>query len=92
MENSLYASPTDMGVNMPGFAIVDNGCGYRGFSTEIIRRYYQMILDFKQSVSESAIKKNRPLMNDLGITPLDRKKQLFAVCAKVESTKRTSLL
>ena len=42
---SPYASPTDMGVNMVGFAIVDNdAAGLKLPQQEIIRRYYQTIL------------------------------------------------
>ena len=44
---SPYASPTDMGVNMVGFAIVDNDAAIEASQQEIIRRYYQTILDVK---------------------------------------------
>ena len=88
---SPYASPTDMGVNMVGFAIVDNDAAIEASQQEIIRRYYQTILDFKaERVSESAIKKIQLLMNDLGITPLDRKVTV-AARAKAESTGEPAL-
>ena len=59
---------------MVGFAIVNNDAAIEASQQEIIRRYYQTILDFKaERVSESAIKKIELLMNDLGITPLDRR-------------------
>ena len=48
---SPYASPTDMGVNMVGFAIVDNDAAIEASQQEIIRRYYQTILDVKLNVS-----------------------------------------
>ena len=71
---SPYASPTDMGVNMVGFAITDNEAAIEASKQEIIRRYYQTVLDFKaEKVGESAVKKIELLMNDLGITPADRK-------------------
>ncbi len=38
-----------MGVNMVGFAIVDNDAAIEASQQEIIRRYYQTILDFKAS-------------------------------------------
>ncbi len=44
---SPYASPTDMGVNMVGFAITDNDAAIEASKQEIIRRYYQTVLDFK---------------------------------------------
>lgn len=73
LEKSPYASPTDMGVNMVGFAIVDNEAAIEASKQEIIRRYYQTMADFKaERVESSAVKKIELLMNDLGISPLDR--------------------
>lgn len=46
---SPYASPTDMGVNMVGFAITDDEAA-KASKQEIIRRYYQTVLDFKMNV------------------------------------------
>ena len=80
-----------MGVNMVGFAIVDNDAAIEASQQEIIRRYYQTILDFKaERVSESAVKKIELLMNDLGITPLDRKVTVVAR-DKAESTSEPAL-
>ena len=60
---SPYASPTDMGVNMVGFAITDNEAAIEASKQEIIRRYYQTVLDFKaEKVGESAVKKIELLM------------------------------
>ena len=65
---SPYASPTDMGVNMVGFAITDDDAAKEASKQEIIRRYYQTVLDFKnERVPETAVKKIELLMNDLGI-------------------------
>ncbi len=76
---SPYASPTDMGVNMVGFAITDNDAAIEASKQEIIRRYYQTVLDFKaEKVGETAVKKIELLMNDLGITPADRKVAVVA--------------
>ena len=76
---SPYASPTDMGVNMVGFAITDNEAAIEASKQEIIRRYYQTVLDFKaEKVGEAAVKKIELLMNDLGITPADRKVAVVA--------------
>lgn len=76
---SPYASPTDMGVNMVGFAITDDEAAVEASKQEIIRRYYQTVLDFKaEKVGEAAVKKIELLMNDLGITPADRKVAVVA--------------
>ena len=80
---SPYASPTDMGVNMVGFAIVDNDAAIEASQQEIIRRYYQTILDVKaERVGEGAVKKIELLMNDLGITPNDPESGLFLLVRK----------
>ena len=76
---SPYASPTDMGVNMVGFAITDDEAAVEASKQEIIRRYYQTVLDFKaEKVGEAAVKKIELLMNDLGITPADREVAVVA--------------
>lgn len=83
---SPYASPTDMGVNMVGFSIIDNDAAIEASKQEIIRRYYQTFVDLKaEKVSETAIKKIKLLMNDLGIKPEDRQVTMVAR-AKEEST------
>ena len=52
---SPYASPTDMGVNMVGFAITDDEAAVEASKQEIIRRYYQTVLDFKAEKSEKLL-------------------------------------
>ena len=47
-DESVYKSPTDMGVNMAGFAIVDDEAVRAAASQEIIRRYYKALCDHKQ--------------------------------------------
>ncbi len=52
------ASPTDMGVNMVGFAIVDNDAAIEASQQEIIR-HVQTILDVKaERVGEGAVKED----------------------------------
>ncbi len=83
---SPYNSPTDMGVNMVGFSIIDDEAAKEASKQEIIRRYYQTLVDFKaEKVSETAIKKIELLMNNTGITPLDRQ-VVVAARAKEEVT------
>ncbi|VNY15116.1 ATP-dependent Zn protease [Streptococcus pneumoniae] len=66
-------------VNMVGFAITDDEAAVEASKQEIIRRYYQTVLDFKaEKVGEAAVKKIELLMNDLGITPADRKVAVVA--------------
>ena len=87
----IFPSPTDMGVNMVGFAITDDEAAKEASKQEIIRRYYQTVLDFKnERVPETAVKKIELLMNDLGITPEDRQ-VVVAARAKAEETGGSAL-
>ncbi|VEU81948.1 DUF1846 domain-containing protein [Mycoplasmopsis arginini] len=47
-KSSLYKSPTDMGVNMAGFCITDDNVVSIAAKKEIIRRYYQTIVNYQQ--------------------------------------------
>jgi len=70
---SPYRSPTDMGVNMVGHCISDDEICAEASRQEIIRRYYNTMLDFaKGNVRKSAVSKLELLMNNLGLLPYDR--------------------
>lgn len=86
LNKSPYASPTDMGVNMVGYSIIDDQAAIEASKQEIIRRYYQTLVDFKaERVSQQAVKKIELLMNDVGVTPADRK-VVLAAREKAEQT------
>ena len=71
---SPYKSPTDMGVNMAGFAIVDDDACCEASKMEIIRRYYQAKVGVRQGLSDgSDVAKIELLMNKGGIDPTDRR-------------------
>ncbi|MDO4749217.1 MAG: DUF1846 domain-containing protein [Eubacteriales bacterium] len=68
-----YKSPTDMGVNMVGCCISDDEICRRASIQEIIRRYYAAACELRQGMpSQDAVFKLELLMNQLGITCLDR--------------------
>ncbi|HCH27940.1 MAG TPA: hypothetical protein DEW35_00375 [Ruminococcaceae bacterium] len=70
---SPYKSPTDMGVNMAGFAICDDEVCKKAACEEIIRRYYTALANHRQGLSESSeVSKIEILMNQLKISPDDR--------------------
>ncbi len=74
MSTCPYKSPTDMGVNMAGNAIIDDEACKEASKQEIIRRYYQTKLDFKRGlVDKSAISKIEAIMLALDLKPTDRK-------------------
>lgn len=69
----IYQSPTDMGVNMAGFAIVDDEACQAAAKSEVIRRYYKASCDYAMGLSDiSAKDKIELLMGDLGISVADR--------------------
>lgn len=72
--SSPYYSPTNMGVNMAGFAIVNDDAAQEASKKEVIRRYYDIEKQvFLGKFDESSLDKIHLLMNKLGISPSDRK-------------------
>ncbi len=70
---SPYKSPTDMGVNMAGFAISDEAAVEAAAKQEILRRYYNVRCSVRQGLAEkNEISKIELLMNQLHISVADR--------------------
>lgn len=70
---SPYKSPTDMGVNMAGYGIVDDEAVRCAAKQEIIRRYYAALVSVRQGLAEqSDVSKIELLMNQAGVTTADR--------------------
>ncbi len=73
MGESPYKSPTDMGVNMAGYGIVDDEAVRCAAKQEIIRRYYAALVSVRQGLAEqSDVSKIELLMNQAGVTAADR--------------------
>ncbi len=73
MGKSPYNSPTDMGVNMAGFAISDNDAVCAAANQEIIRRYYSALCGVRQGLSEqSEVTKIELIMNRAGVSAENR--------------------
>ncbi|MBR5805154.1 MAG: DUF1846 domain-containing protein [Oscillospiraceae bacterium] len=72
-DENFYRSPTDMGVNMVGNAIIDDeACRYAS-QQEIIYRYYTALCDHKLGkVGQNQVDKLESLLNQLNLTPFDR--------------------
>lgn len=83
---SPYRSPTDMGVNMAGYAIVDDEACREASKDEIIRRYYAAKCEVRMGQGkESAVEKIELLMKQLGVGPADRP-VVAAALTKAEET------
>lgn len=64
-----YKSPTDMGVNMAGYAIVDDDACREAAEAEIVRRYFAAATEMKRSgAGQRALDKIEILMNQANIT------------------------
>ena len=71
---SPYKSPTDMGVNMAGFCIVDDEACRLASQGEIIRRYYASLCDARKGrIGKEVVAKIELLMSKAGISIDDRK-------------------
>lgn len=67
--NNPYKSPTDMGVNMVGFCISDDGICCDASANEIIRRYYDATNKFANGANnEAEVQKIQLLFNQAKIS------------------------
>ena len=83
---SPYKSPTDMGVNMAGFGIVDDEACKKAAQGEIIRRYYAALCDARKGrIGKDVVSKLELLMSKSGISTDDRKTVQKAL-AKAQET------
>lgn len=68
-----YKSPTDMGVNMAGYGIIDDEATRDASKQEIIRRYYNTLCQKRQGTADDEqILKLELLMKQAGVTISDR--------------------
>ena len=89
--NCPYKSPTDMGVNMAGFAIVDNDVVEKASKDEIIRRYLNARVDYKNAkISLETLEKAHGLLQKVGVDVNDRK-CVAAALKKHEETNQDSM-
>lgn len=85
---SPYFSPTDMGVNMIGFAIENDSEVCEASKQEIIRRFYQaQKQNIFGSFTDESVTREQMLMNRLNISPNDRK----CVKAAIEASKKAGV-
>lgn len=68
--SELYKSPTDMGVNMVGNAIIDDEICCEEAKKEIVRRYFRGECDFKKGqVSYETVERLQFLLAECDLTP-----------------------
>ena len=81
-----YKSPTDMGVNMAGFAIVDDAACCEASKQEIIRRYFASACAVKRGLAEPGeLHKQEMLMSSLQLD-VNMRRCVPAALEKAEQT------
>ena len=85
----LYKSPTDMGVNRAGFAIIDDAVVREAAAQEIIRRYFRYACEYAMGLTEiETVQKVELLMEDLNLKVEDRKVVKPARLAALDAQKK----
>lgn len=66
----IYKSPTDMGVNMVGEAIIDDDVVKKAAKREVVRRFFRSECDYKKGLATfDTLERSRMLMGELDLTP-----------------------
>ncbi len=87
-KEALYKSPTDMGVNRAGFGITDDAVIREASKQEIIRRYFRAACEYMMGfVDKETVQKIELVMEEVGVTPEDRKVVGPAKAAALEGQK-----
>lgn len=72
-EESVYKSPTDMGVNRVGFGITDDEVIKEASRQEIIRRYFKTGCEYKKGyLNKEALDRSMLIMEELNLKQEDR--------------------
>ncbi|MCC0782236.1 DUF1846 domain-containing protein [Clostridioides sp. ES-S-0108-01] len=72
-KESIFQSPTDMGVNRVGFGIIDDEVIRKASTEEIIRRYFKTACEYKKGqVDKGAYDRMKMIMEELNLKPEDR--------------------
>ncbi|HRS90032.1 MAG TPA: DUF1846 domain-containing protein [Smithellaceae bacterium] len=70
---SFYKSPTDMGVNRAGFAIIDDDLTKEAAKQEIIRRYFRYRCEYAMGFTDAeTVQRVELFLNDFNLIPEDR--------------------
>lgn len=84
----VYKSPTDMGVNMIKQCIIDDEVLRKASEMEVIRRYYNVLCDYKKEIaSKGIVDRMEILMKKLNLSKADRQVATYAL-DKAEKEKR----
>ncbi len=83
----FYRSPTDMGVNMAGYAIIDDEAAKYASNQEIIARYYSAMCDYKLGkMGKKEIEKLENILGQLDLHPETDRRCVKPAVIKAEKT------
>ena len=83
---SPYKSPTDMGVNMAGYCIIDPEAVKSAARAEIIRRYYNAMCDVRRGLSDGRTAEKIKIIMDSSAITEDEYPVIGASLKKAEET------
>ncbi len=87
--DSLYQSPTDMGVNCAGFGIIDDTIVKEAAKQEIVRRYFRYKCEYLLGfVNKDTVDRIEQIMREVKLKPESRKVVTPARKAAEESKKK----
>jgi uncharacterized protein (UPF0371 family) len=85
----LYKSPTDMGVNKAGFAIINDEIVQGAAKQEMIRRFFRYSCEYAMGVAEKkTVQRAELLMKELNLTSTDREVVEYARKASNEAQEK----
>ncbi len=88
MGDSMYKSPTDMGVNRAGFGITDDNVVREAAKQELIRRHFRYSCEYAMGLgNKDTVKRMESIMKEVGVTPTNRKVVEPAKQAALEAQK-----
>lgn len=91
MEEKIYNSPTDMGVNMIKGCIIDDEAAKEAGCQEVIRRYYGTVCDMKKgATSQEVVDRISALMTKLNLNKEDR--SIVEPTIKASENKKTNVV
>ena len=84
--SSPYKSPTDMGVNMAGFCIFDDEAVCEAARMEILRRYYQTLVNITKGFADKNQSYKMELIMKQAEIDIDSRKVVGAALKRAEET------
>jgi uncharacterized protein (UPF0371 family) len=88
-DDVVYNSPTDMGVNKAGFAIVDDDLVQYASKQEMIRRYFRYNCEYAMGVADKkTVQRAELLMKELNLNPTDRKVVEYAYKSSIDAQEK----